>query len=736
MTYRTFEQDLPYLLGKFRNPSFDPATGLDNETIRRDIGLLARELAGEPRPVVKARAFEYVTRNVRIDVNPHDWFVGFGCWDREDRPLTALIYGWSEEADRASPELTELRKLCERTGATAIWKDFDHSVPDWEAVYELGFPGLLDRVRRYRRRHAERGTLTPEAAARFDGMEIACRAVLEMLGRFRKYALEHADGSERVAAVAECLGALISGAPRNTFEVLSLIYLFFMFGEHIDRYQVRSLGNLDRMLLPYFRRDLAEKRFTEAQIREFLGYFLMQWASIDNYWGHPFYLGGTKADGSTEISELSHLILEEYDRLGLHTPKIQIKTAPNTPPEFLDRAFDMIRRGHNSIVFVCEPGIARAMAACGFSAEEARTCDIRGCYEFVPRALGNTTGVGHLNMLKPIELVLNDGIDPLTGIAFGEKTGPLDRLRTFDDFLAAYFRQLDRIIEFNIRCVDDFERTLHEINPALLFSATIRHSLETARDAFSDGSVYNISSILEAGFASAVDALTVIRSYVYERRELTPAELRDILKADWNGHEKLRLRILRDGNKYGNGIEAADRLAAELARHVSERINRRPNARGGFYQASGHSARQFICLGEKTGATPDGRRSGDEMSKNLSPVQGADTNGVTALVKSLSRIDPAWYPGDYPLDVMMHPATVRGEDGLAAMRALLLTYMRLNGVAIHFNIFDAETLAAAQEHPENYRGLQVRVCGWNVLFTDLCRKEQDAYIERARCISE
>lgn len=277
------------------------------------------------------------------------------------------------------------------------------------------------------------------------------------------------------------------------------------------------------MLLPYFRRDLAEKRFTEAQICEFIGYFLMQWASIDNYWGHPFYLGGTKADGSTEISELSHLILEEYDRLGLHTPKIQIKTGAEYAAGVSGPCVRHDSARHNSIVFVCEPGIARAMAACGFSAEEARTCDIRGCYEFVPRALGNTTGVGHMNMLKPIELVLNDGIDPLTGIAFGEKTGPLDRLRTFDDFLAAYFRQLDRIIEFNIRCVDDFERTLHEINPALLFSATIRHSLETARDAFSDGSVYNISSILEAGFASAVDALTVIRSYVYERRELTPA---------------------------------------------------------------------------------------------------------------------------------------------------------------------------------------------------------------------
>ncbi|MBS1369981.1 MAG: hypothetical protein HPZ91_08525 [Lentisphaeria bacterium] len=736
MPYPTFEQDKAYLTAKFRHPEFDPATGLDNEAVKRGVMLLAQELEGEPRPVVKARAFEYVTRNVRIDVSPHDWFVGFGCWNRDDRPLTELINSWSREQDRRSPELTELRNLCNRTGATAIWKDFDHSVPDWDAICTLGFPGLLGRAREYRWKHEADGTLAPRAAAYFDGIEITYGAIIEMLGRFRAYALERASGSERISAVAECLDTLIHGAPRNTFEVLSLIYLYFMFGEHIDRYQVRSLGNLDRMLWPYVRRDLAEGRFTEPQIRELIGYFFMQWASIDNYWGHPFYLGGTKADGTTEVNEMTRMILEEYDRLGLHTPKIQIKVAPNTPPELLDRAFDMIRRGHSSIVFVCEPGIAHSMTANGFTAEEARTCDIRGCYEFVPRALGNATGVGHLNMLKPIELVLNDGADPLTGLEYGVKTGNPDALQSFDEFLAAYFRQLDGIIGDNIRCADDFERGLQEINPSQVFSATIRNSLETARDAFADGSVYNISTILEAGFGSAVDALEVIREYVYERKELTLSALRDILKADWRGQEKLRRRILHGRNRYGNGIERVDRLAELLARHVSERINGRPNARGGVYQASGHSARQFICLGEKTGATPDGRRAGDEMSKNLSPVQGADTNGVTALVKSLATIDSACYPGDYPLDVMMHPATVKGAEGLGAMRALLATYMQRNGVAIHFNIFDAETLTDAQAHPENYRGLQVRVCGWNVLFNDICRKEQDAYIERARAICE
>lgn len=736
MPYQRFEQDKPYLLNKFQKPEFDPATGLDNEAIKNNLMILANELAGESHPVIKARAFEYVTRNVQIDVNPHDWFVGFGCWNRKDRPLSGIIEKWSCEQDEASPELTHLRSLGNKTGATEIWKDFDHSVPDWDVVYTLGFPGLRERARQYREKHQKTGTLTPEAKAYFDGIEITYSAILEMLERFRNYGIAHHSDNKRIAMVVESLESLIQGPPHNTYEVLQLIYLYFMFSEHIDRLQVRSLGNLDQMLLPYYRRDLAEKRFTETQIREFMAYFLMQFASINNYWGHPFYLGGSHPDGSSAINEISYLILEEYDKLNICTPKIQLKIAPNTPEEFLNLALDMIRRGHNSLVFVCEPGIEHAMTAHGFSKEEARTCDIRGCYEFVPKAKGNTTGVGHLNLLKPLEFILNNGVDPLTGILYGEKTGIPESIDTFDKFFAAYLRQLDRIIENNIRCVNDFERSLQEICPASVFSATIENSLETARDAFANGSVYNLSSILEAGFASAVDALAVIRSYVYERHELTLTEYQKILENDWNGHELLRQRILNDRNKFGNGIDRIDSLAEVIARHIAEKINGRPNSRGGVYQASGHSALQFVHLGKKTGATPDGRKAGDEMSKNLSPVQGADRNGVTALIKSLSKIDSAWFPGDFPLDIMMHPVTVQGEDGLSAMRCLLNTYMKYRGIAIHFNIFDAETLIDAQKYPDKYRSLQVRVCGWNVLFNDLDRKEQNAYILRAQNIAE
>ena len=355
MPYAAFEEDKDYLFGKFRHPVFDPSTGLDNETILDRILPLAETMKDLPHPVIKGKLFEYICRNIRIDVNPHDWFPGFGCFDRNRRPISPIIREWDREVNETFlRESNEIMNARNDAGLHSMWKDFDHSVPDWDSILTLGFPGLLRRAEQYRAERERRGTMTDDARAYFDGIAITLNAVIEMLDRFLRYAEEHADGSPRVLAEAECLKQLRAGAPRNTYEVLQIIYLHFMFCEHIDRMQVRSLGNLDRMLYPYYKRDLEEGRFTEEQIREFFACFLMQWASINNYWGHPFYLGGTKADGSTEINPLSFLILDVFDELAVPTPKIQIKVARNTPQEFLDKALDMIRRGHNSLVFVSE----------------------------------------------------------------------------------------------------------------------------------------------------------------------------------------------------------------------------------------------------------------------------------------------------------------------------------------------------------------------------------------------
>ncbi len=734
MAFGSFDQDRSYLESKFQKNVCPESSGLENQVLKQHVAEFADSMAELPTPVLKARAFEYVAQHIQIDTDPRDWFPAFGCWNRLDRPLSGLLSILQERVCKANCSHGQLWNDLRQTGLAGIGIDFDHSVPDWNVMFQLGFPGLLERIREYRKKRQDAGQTTPATDAYFDGMEISYLAIMELLGRLQHLAASRASESPRLAMLAECLDQLRIGAPRNIYESLQFIYLFFFFSEHIDRMQVRSLGNLDNLLRPYFEHDLDTGTFTEAQIREFFDYFMMQYASIDNYWGHPFYLGGTDANGNSRINRLSYLILEEFDKLSIPTPKIQLKIAQNTPDAFLDAALKMIRHGNSSLVFVSEEGILRSMTELGMTPEDARTCDIRGCYEIDASGKhnSNTTLPAHINMLKPLELVFHNGVDPKTGIEIGEKTGSLEELETFDDFYRAYVVQLESAIEKILSVVNDFERFLSDINPTNVFSATIRHSLETGRDAFHNGSYRNNTSLNNTGFASTVDSLEAIRVLVYEQKVLTLQEFKQVLADNWQGHELLRLRASHC-NRYGNGIESVDRIAGWLNQFVGVKVNGRPNARGGVWSAGGFAARAYIILGKKTGASPDGRFDGEEVSKNISPVQGADINGVTALIRSSRHFDPANFPTGYPLDVMLHPTAVAGDDGLAAWRNLVRVYLE-RGFAIHFNIFDAETLKVAQLHPEKYAGLQIRVCGWNVHFIEMSKEEQDMYIRRAETL--
>ena len=726
----TFEQDIPYLWRKYREQVCDPSTGLDNETIKQELWGVAEKLRGQPREVMKARCFAFVCENVTIDVSPHDWFPAFGCWDRYERPLFPLIWQWNTEVSAAKMKTMDIYDTLKRGGAADIWKDYDHSTPDWEEILPLGFAGLRERARRFRR---ERGDLDAQAAAYFDGIDIAYTAILATLDRFHAQALKRARENKnhpRLIAVANSIDMLRHGAPTNTYEVLLFIYLYFMFSEHIDWFQVRSLGNLAVIVDPYFQADLAAGRFTEAQAREFFAYFMMQFASINNYWGHPFFFGGTKANGETEINDLAYIILDVHDKLGITSPKLHLKIDYKTPQKFIDQAFDMIRRGNNSISFICAPGIRRAFIGMGFTEEDARTSVITGCYESIPRHCSQVAAT-YINILKPIELVLNNGVDPVSGTRCGIATGELESIKTFDAFYDAYTRQLGSIINRAITITDDGNQYLSAISPALVLSGAVENSLRTARDAHHTGSVHNLNNMLMCGFGTTIDALAAVRELVFIRREITLPELRDALRANWEGYESLRLKAQRHSPKYGNGHAVADDITAKLGRFISDQVNLRPDVRGGFHICALHAALHYVRSGRITGATPDGRKAGEEMSKNASPTMGMDTNGVTALINSVTALDSALFPGDFPLDVMLHPSTVAGDEGLAVMRALLKTFMDKNGAIIQFNIFDAETLIDAQKRPEKYEHLQVRVCGWNVRFNDLSRVEQDAFIRRA-----
>lgn len=730
--HMTNEPFNPYNRMAYHGYDYDVSTGMGDDEIKAGLKNLYEKIKDLPHPVAKAYAVKYTLDNTRIDVNEHDYFVGFYSVNR----LASAIGQWKwygEVFDKVIPKTKALIDDMNNSGAVTVWPDFDHVVPDWNSLLTLGFSGIIERVKSYRQKHAEGGTLADEAASYFDGMEITYRAVIDVIDRLYKYALTQNHGKAK--RIADCLKNIRDGAPTNIYEAMQLIYIYFMVSECFDGYQVRSLGNgLDGSLYPFYENDLKNGTFTRDEIGELIGYFLMQWSAIGNFWGQPFYMGGTDTNGGTKYNDLSADILDVYDRLGIYNPKIQIKVNENTPDKILFKVFDMIRRGHSSFVFCCEPGMVRAVMSYGASYEEALNMDIRGCYETGVRADEVSTAAGYVNALKPIEYVFSNGFDKRLAKQFGLKTGELGELKTFDIFYNAVLRQWENLIEMTVGVSDSYEKHLGTINPSNMYSATVERSLKRGRDAYQSGVKFNNSAILNCGFASLVDSVMTVKEFVYDKKEVSLAELKNALDNNWKGYEPLHTKIRKSCHKYGNSDTTADVYSQAMAAYFAMKVNNRPNARGGVYKAIMHSAMQFIEQGKLTSATPDGRYDGDEISKNASPSVGMDKNGVTALINSALCVKPYIYPESFCLDIMLHPTAVEGDGGLGIMKALLFAYMNGGGMSIQFNVFSTDTLKDAQKNPQKYQNLQVRVCGWNVLWNNLSEKEQNSYIARAENI--
>lgn len=722
----------PFARMEYHGIGYIEESGLDDEQILNGLKQLEKETEKLPHPIARAKAIKYVLENERIYINEHDYFVGLYSLNRLANNTTFIKWE-SETKNYRDPETLECAGAFYNSGAVMIWTDYDHVVPDWKSLMELGFSGIRERSREYRKLHEKNGTMNEEKSAFFEGIEIEYSAIIDLIDRMYNIAKEQTF--DKSSKIATCLKNLRDGKPTDFYEALQLIYIYFIVSESVDSYQVRSLGNgLDGTLLPFYENDIASGKYTKEDIRDFLSYFLMQWSAIGNYWGQPFYMGGTNLDGSTRYNELSELILETYDELEIYNPKIQLKINENTPDNILNKAFDMVRRKNASIVFCCEPAMIKAVMGYGATYEEALNMDIRGCYETGVRANEVSSTSGYINAAKAVEFVFTNGFDVVTNKQVGIKTGYIFEIKTFEDFYYAFLKQWEYLIEQSIKITNDAERFLSFINPSSMYSATIETSLKNGRDGYGGGVKFNNNAMLNCGFASAVDSLMAVKEFVFDKKEISLTEFAKVLKNNWQGYELLQAKVKKSPHKYGNNDTVADVYASAMASYFANKVNNVPNGRGGVYKAIFHSARAFVIQGEKTGALPDGRLAGEELSKNASAVPGVDKNGITALIESATKLSPSDYHESFCLDVMLHPSAVDGENGFNIFKGILMTYLKKGGQSIQFNIFNTETLRDAQENPHKYQTLQVRVCGWNTLWNNMNKKEQDAYILRAENI--
>nr|MBQ4319594.1 hypothetical protein [Clostridia bacterium] len=615
-----------------------------------------------------------------------------------------------------------------RAAERAAWKagafraeiDFDHITPKWDHLIEQGYAGL---EKLHRNKSGEYYALEARA----------CAAVCRLFARF-------ADEYEKIGAdenTAVCR-RLALGAPETLHDALALIFLSHQLMDS-EIMSICSLGGLDRLLDRFYKNDLEQGRITrDDAVNLFAAFFTKYNASLLNnpkplasYLGKSCFIGGL--DGTGDVTnETTYIVIDATVRADVLSPKLAIRLSEKTPDALYDRIVKFIRDENGHAVLCSDEAAMKALVKAGISESDALEYVPIGCYE--PAVLGREvgcTGSTSLNIAKAVELALNSGIDPMSGHRLGCETEAPEAMTSFEKLLDAVKAQLNHLIDSIANTINTYEKHYREISPAPLLSAASPDCYASGKHLYAGGLPYNNTACNCGSIGSCADMLHVIRTYVYERKELTLSKLAEILKNNWEGHEELRAKILSDRQKWGNNIPEIDRLASDIARHCSDAFAGRPNGRGGVFKAGLYSIDRAYYFGHATGATADGRLAGTELSKNLGAMAGMEYGGVTAEILSVGALDLTGYPNGSVLDLMLHPSAVSGENGADVLISLIKTYMKSGGFGIQFNVFDAETLRAAQNNPDKYRNLQIRICGWNVYFVRLTREQQETFIKQA-----
>lgn len=600
----------------------------------------------------------------------------------------------------------------EKTMAYTGLYDFGHTTTEWESVIPLGIFGLKRRVEEY-------------AAKKPENIDFYARLirVYNAALRFIKRAADEAASCGK-ATMAGGLYNLAQREPRTLFEALQTSRIYYTLQQMFDGTILRTLGRLDTILYPFYVKEKKENAYTM-----FCDY-LSEFDRLEINSNIPFALGGTDIYGNSLVNELSYILLDAYANLHTANIKLHILCSDNTPNGILENAFECVRNGNNSIVFISDNKVIESLVKLGEDRKDAVNYHIVGCYECGGNGEITSSCNARVNIPKALELALNDGKDILTGQKTGLCTGT--GFKSYEELYSAFLRQLEYLCTCAMKVTDMWESHYSEIHSAPIFSATYKSALENGRDIYAEnGAKYNNSSVNALGLATAVDSLVAIKKLVFVDKEISLDEFTQILKNNWAGKEQLRLRIRNKFPKFGQNDSETDAVAKDIVYYLSKCISRKPNGRGGIYRLGLFSIDWRWEFGKKTAASADGRLSGETISQNTSATFGADRGGVTAHLMSVAGIDTSNTPNGAIVDIDLHSTAVKDDAGLKAQVAALRTYFKRGGFAVHYNVLDTGVLKDAKLNPESYPNLQIRLCGWNARFVSLSEKEQDEFIERS-----
>ena len=581
-------------------------------------------------------------------------------------------------------------------------------------------------------------------------MDIACDAVIILGERYHKLALEMAEKETdetrkaELLQIAANLEVVPAHKPETYWQAIQLYWFTHLaVTTELNPWDAFSPGRLDQHLNPYYERDVEAGILDDERALELLeclwvkfynqpapvkvGITLKESATYTDF--ANINTGGVTPDGRNGVNNVSYLILDCMDEMKLVQPNSNVTISKKTPAKFLKRACEVSREGWGQPAFYNTEAQIMELINAGKNLEDARRGGSSGCVE--TGAWGSEAYIltGYLNIPKVFQLTLFNGFDQYTGKQIGLELGYAKDFKTYDELWEAFKKQLAHIVNIKIRGNNVIEQLYAQEMPAPCLSVVTNDCISNAKDYNAGGARYNTNYIQGVGIGTVTDCLAAVKYNVFDNQNFTMEELIEAMEHDFEGYDAIYRMVHDKTPKYGNDDDYADGIMQEVFELYRSEITGRPNMKGGKYGVDMLPTTCHVYFGDVILATPNGRKAHKPVSEGISPEKSADRNGPTAVIKSCSKMDHLATAGTL-LNQKFTPNVVAGEKGLDNMASLIRSYFSMDGHHIQFNVIDRQTLIDAQNNPEEYKDLIVRVAGYSDFFRNLDKPLQDEIIER------
>ena len=650
------------------------------------------------------------------------------------------------QSESASDELDEFADAVENW-LVKHWHS-GHTLAGYEMLLNTGWGALLSRVEeQLGKAQSEKEKQTAHA------FYIVLKACMSYMHRYleeterqlnklkRNNKIDNNGYDDGFGTRRECLERMRDAlmnietkAPETFYEALQLLTLAneMMYCENIP--SGISLGRIDYYLYPFYQKDVDAGRLNYEETGELIEAFWLK-CSCQKKAYQNMTLGGCDADGRCAVNDLTYLCLESAANLRVDQPSVNFRWTDDMPEEAWQAVLALIRTGMGFPALFYDPCCMKAQMKNGVLKEDVWNYGFVGCVEMaIPGKENAMTELARLNLPKLLNLLLHQGKDTCSDKTFRMKNQKsLVEFETYEELEQAYLNELEYWVRKIIRNLNRIEHLYAEKYPLPYLSVLTEDCIGNRKDVMAGGARYTGVGFNLGGIGTAVDALAAIQDVIYDKNMLTLEECVEITDHDFENADYMLQYMSARAPKYGNDQcrkQDADRIAVKMERMVSDILKEYRNYWGGPYRLGLYTVEDHAIMGMHTGATADGRKSGESLSNSSGASQGKDTHGPTALINSVTNFPMEEAGNGMVLDVKFTPSLLEEETGKRALRSLIETYFHKGGMEIQISIVSVETLRAAQEHPENYADLIVRVSGFSAYFCSLRKATQDEIIKR------